>query len=655
MKNIYTFISMALVASGAFAFKTAPFNGESVRTANPDQAFPAMAKMQRVTSSNLPNNFWGYNCDISSWGGFGKQTVTGFQMATEYDSSLVKMLAGKKISKLAVVSPAMKSGSIKMTMFLTYDLDGERAVEVPFTSTGCPMTDQGISALKYDIVDLPEPIVIEADKPFFIGVSADEVKAEIYPMVYDGMSYDGKGILYTFNGINGWQNASSSNGSLCMYLGLDENPENIARIVGHSVGLQENPGKTNSLEVQVMNLCQKPLSSLEAQFVVGSQAVQTFTASSSDKTLYYAANEQWTPGSIPARSFGLALCNGLEITQTGRMAINASATKVNGNENPWVIPYTSSLIVVPEGQGYKRNVVVEEGTGTWCPWCVRGIVGMEYMTEKYTDGSYIGIAVHANDRMQATSYAPMIQSYYSNFPTAIVNRDASIDPNSQEMEQAYQYYSAIRGAGQVELDIEKINGTTDADVKATAEFAVPGKYAIAYVVKENGVGPYQQQNAYAGGRYGAMGGFEKKGNPCSVVFNDVAINIFDAFGIEGSLPENVETGKQYTDSYSVSLKGVKDIANTSIVAMIIDQETGLIINATEKKLKTVGISGVEAEDARQIEVEDGMISVNGNEGAEVYTIDGRRVASISAGNGASVDAGIYIVRVGGKSVKVFVK
>ncbi len=86
------------------------------------------------------------------------------------------------------------------------------------------MTDQGISALKYDIVDLPEPIVIEADKPFFIGVSADEVKAEIYPVVYDGMSYDGKGILYTFNGINGWQNASSSNGSLCVYLGLDEIP-----------------------------------------------------------------------------------------------------------------------------------------------------------------------------------------------------------------------------------------------------------------------------------------------------------------------------------------------------------------------------------------------------------------------------------------------
>lgn len=650
MKKIYTFISMALVASGAFAFKTVPFNGGAVRTANPDQAFPAMAKMQRVTSNNLPNNFWGYHCDIASWGSFGEQTVTGFQMATEYDSSLVKMLAGKKISKLAVVSPAMSSGSVKMTMFLTYDLDGERAVEVPFTSTGCPMTSQGITALKYDIVDLPEPIVIEADKPFFIGVSADEVKPGIFPIVYDGMSYDGNGLLYTFNGINGWQSVSSSNGSLCMYLGLDENPENIARIVGHSVGLQENLGTTSSLEVQVMNLCQKPLSSLEAQFVVGSQAAQTFTTSS----LYYIANQQWTPGSIPARSFGLALCNGLEISQTGRLAINASPAKVNGNENPWVLPYTTTLIVMPEGQGYKRNVVVEEGTGTWCPWCVRGIVGMEYMTEKYTDGSYIGIAVHANDRMQATSYLPVIQSYYAGFPTAVVNRDGSIDPASQTLEQAYQYYSAMRGAGKVELDIEKINGTT-ADVKATTEFALPGKYAIAYVVKENGVGPYQQQNAYAGGGNGAMGGFEKKGNPCSVVFNDVAINIFDAFGIEGSLPENVETGKQYTDSYSVSLKGVGDIANTSIVAMIIDQETGLIINATEKKLKTVGISGVEAEDAWQIEVEGGMISVNGNEDAEVYTIDGRRVASISAGNGASVDAGIYIVRVGGKSVKVFVK
>ena len=30
---------------------------------------------------------------------------------------------------------------------------------------------------------------------------------------------------------------------------------------------------------------------------------------------------------------------------------------------------------------YPRRMVVEEGTGTWCPWCVRGIVGMEYMTE----------------------------------------------------------------------------------------------------------------------------------------------------------------------------------------------------------------------------------------------------------------------------------
>ena len=53
---------------------------------------------------------------------------------------------------------------------------------------------------------------------------------------------------------------------------------------------------------------------------------------------------------------------------------------------------------------FPKAVVYEEGTGTWCGWCVRGHVGLKDMYHNHPDGSFIGIAVHNADPMVLTEY-----------------------------------------------------------------------------------------------------------------------------------------------------------------------------------------------------------------------------------------------------------
>ena len=43
----------------------------------------------------------------------------------------------------------------------------------------------------------------------------------------------------------------------------------------------------------------------------------------------------------------------------------------------------ASTTVDPTAPGLNKMVVVEEATGTWCGWCPRGAVWMEYMQETY--------------------------------------------------------------------------------------------------------------------------------------------------------------------------------------------------------------------------------------------------------------------------------
>src|SRR5699024_9086047 len=72
-------------------------------------------------------------------------------------------------------------------------------------------------------------------------------------------------------------------------------------------------------------------------------------------------------------------------------------------------------------QDVTKMVVFEEGTGTWCGYCPRGIVAMEYMYDNSNQfPNFIGIAVHNQDPMMVAEYDN--GANFPGFPNSNVDR-----------------------------------------------------------------------------------------------------------------------------------------------------------------------------------------------------------------------------------------
>ena len=239
-----------------------------------------------------------------------------------------------------------------------------------------------------------------------------------------------------------------------------------------------------------------------------------------------------------------------------------------------------AISVFAQKEVYPRRMVVEEGTGTWCQYCVWGIVGMEYMAKNYPD-NFIGIAVHSGDQMDIEDVYGLS---YSSFPSAYFNRKELSSPSSYTMEQFLKNQSGLTTNAMV-----KINSVTYSDdykhlkVSANTRFAFDktgADYRLAYVITEDEVGPYLQNNAYAG-ESGEMGGFEKLPSPTPVVYNDVARGIYPSLtGVEGSVPTTISACTDYSYDYSIDIpKNYDNSANLKLTILLYDATTGEIMNA----------------------------------------------------------------------------
>lgn len=242
---------------------------------------------------------------------------------------------------------------------------------------------------------------------------------------------------------------------------------------------------------------------------------------------------------------------------------------------------------------YPRRMVVEEGTGTWCQYCVWGIVGMEYMAENYPD-NFIGIAVHSGDQMDIEDVYGLS---YKSFPSAYFNRQEASSPSSNTMEQFLKNQSGFMTNAMVKITSATYSDDyTQLKVSANTRFAFDksgADYRLAYVITEDKVGPYLQNNAYAGSN-DEMGGFENLPNPTPVIYNDVARGIFPSLtGVEGSVPAVISACTDYSYEYSLPMpKNCDDYANLKLTVLLYDAKTGEIVNA-DRVVCPVGRSNIE--------------------------------------------------------------
>lgn len=281
----------------------------------------------------------------------------------------------------------------------------------------------------------------------------------------------------------------------------------------------------------------------------------------------------------------------------------------------------------------NRRMVIEEGTGTWCGWCVRGIVGMHDMAAKYPE-QFIGIAVHANDEMQNSSYvAWLTRMGVTGYPCCFINREPNQrDPNFSAMEnylKAMPQYSELDVVCQAELS------STTFDMHALVTPVVDldnANYNVVFVVTEDKI-TGMQSNYYSGGGAGVMGGYEKLGSNVKVDFMDVARGIWPAHG-EGNdpdyaLPTTMVGGQTYTIDLKLNANQVthQKLDNCNVIAIIVDNETGQIVNAAKFSQALVGINSVLAPTA---------------DDAPAYNLAGQRISRQQ--QGISIEGGKKVLR-----------
>ena len=243
------------------------------------------------------------------------------------------------------------------------------------------------------------------------------------------------------------------------------------------------------------------------------------------------------------------------------------------------------LVIDPVVPADGKIVVGEEATGTWCGWCPRGAVYLEFMDDTYPD-HFIGIAVHNGDPMTVDEYDTGIGAYISGYPSMIVDRGDDINPAAVEADFLERVVIAPKAVMTIGSDYE--DGATSMNVSITADFneAVSGDYRLALVVIEDGVtgtdDDYDQANYYSGGANGEMGGYEDLPNPvpaADMVYDHVARAILPGFGgMVGSFPATVEAGESHVQTFNVTIDPDWNMDEVHLAAILIAPD-GTIDNA----------------------------------------------------------------------------
>lgn len=300
-------------------------------------------------------------------------------------------------------------------------------------------------------------------------------------------------------------------------------------------------------------------------------------------------------------------------------------TKVNGQPNNAAVPTADgTLITVTHKPTYRP--VIEEFTGTWCGWCPYGIAGMKSAHKKYGD-KVVLIAAHASDIMAIDDYSPIL-SLVSSYPSAFFNREVSFYPNSSNMSILID--QSLHRTTVADIDTKAYWDSEDQkgiNLYTTTTFVYDSNeanYGIAYVLLANGLtgttASWAQSNNLSGQSGSDMEMLEWYTSGSKVTglkYDHVAIGAWGIKeGLEESLAPQITAGKEQKFAYTLSIEGnslVQDKSQLSVVTLLIDNTTGIIMNATQTK--------IEAPEANNI---NGITSST-NQTVKYYNLQGQEV------------------------------
>lgn len=283
----------------------------------------------------------------------------------------------------------------------------------------------------------------------------------------------------------------------------------------------------------------------------------------------------------------------------------------------------SCFPAVGQAQSFERRAVVEEFTGTWCGNCPRGMVGLQRLDEQFGE-RVILIAVHSGDAepMVIPTYPSLVPAGHG-VPSCNLNRKGYLDPYSG---------GGTRGAFHYGIDVEvayELEQKAEADVKLTAQWndaqqwdvrftatttfdhnIDDANYRLAFILVEDGLSGsgdnWLQENYFS-----TASGFADSQNYTDddmafwreaaprvdgMVYNHVAVNTLGIKdGIAGSIktPITAYSPQVYSNLVTtLNVKVIQDKSRLSAVALLLNTQTGEIVNAAQTAILPYGSDAI---------------------------------------------------------------
>lgn len=326
-------------------------------------------------------------------------------------------------------------------------------------------------------------------------------------------------------------------------------------------------------------------------FTFGGTAFNKGTSTISSMTVYYqvgaaAPVSSVVSVSIPSMTSAAFTCSTpYSVTAVGALNVKVWAV-VSGD--PVHTNDTASTTVNGVSFMPTKRLVFEEGTGTWCGWCVRGIVYMDSMYHMYGSGVSL-VAVHNGDPMTVSAYDSWMSGKIGGYPSALADRSLELDPS--DIIDYYNQHHNDFGFANVTAT-STITGTSlSVPVTVTPAVNLSGDYRLTMALTEydvTGTGSgYDQHNYYAGGGYGSMTigstNFATLTNPvpaAQMEYDHVARAISPSVtGTSGSLPASMTAGTAYTATLTGTLSSSWNKDKMKAIVMMLDNATGRVMNS----------------------------------------------------------------------------
>ncbi len=561
-------------------------------------------------------------------------------MAFQIDPAFLASVTDGQITEISYYTGTVRNQGInnitKATVFIADDLASTNILyQQEITAPKTQFT-------KVDAV-LDTPFDIPAGKKIYVGVYFTIKSPDDIPFVVD---YQGH-----LNNYGGWLAVRSN--SLAKW-----SWDNIASDFGFfTLGAKIKATSMPENSVSIVAIDGQPVAAENQpfgfSFLLQNNGVNSFRT----LTVEYGIDGEETvtedfelDGECPINQNIIASIDGIFGTKPAKstnVTVNIKAIDGEPNTSEQAIA-SYPVTIVPADNALPRNVVIEEFTSINCVACPVGYTAMEMIHEEYTDGSVIPVCIHVNfsgrDPMTATTYNTIYNKYSDgSIPSSTINRTYSVYPYYEDLVETAEQIKMLPGVAAVAATaaLDKENRILTVNTESVFAFDYEDgdkNFILAYGITENNVGPYTQQNGYAGYQGSVPGGWENQPTTVQLVYNDVARQLDKTSGITGSVPAEIKAGEIYEYSHDVKLNSsVSDFDNSNLVVYLLNKKTGAIENSCT-------ITGIGQYDTAGIE---SVVTDNSDAPVEYFNLQGVR---ISEPNG-----GVFIRRQGSNVTKVLVK